>query len=137
MLSIIRYVAAVVILLVTSGVALATPESEIFDAVQTSRQKVTALIAVDNEGVQSTLINEIAVITQDVNARTDTILADEATSEEVKARLTVFKMIWDQLVLTRDNEMIPAIVAGDKDKAQKIGQEIQAERFRKITGLLK
>ena len=133
----IRSFVLMALLVIAPSLVHAAPMAELFDAVQTSRQKVTAMIAVDDEAVQGALIGEIAAITQDVNARADAMLVDEATPEDEKAKLTEFKMIWDQLVLTRDNEMIPAILAGDKEKAKAIGQDVQADRFKKISGLLK
>ncbi len=132
----IRCVALLAVLLVPSF-ALATTTQEILDLVLTSRQKVSAMIGVKNESVQTMLLTEIANLTQDINTKTDAMLADPEIPDETKNKLMEFKMVWDQLVATRDGEMIPAIQAGDSEHAKSIGQEVQNDRFKTIAGLLK
>lgn len=129
--------AMLAIFLLMPCLASATTTQEILELVLTSRQKVTAMIGVKNESVQTMLLNDIGTLTQDVNTKTDAMLADPETPEETKNKLMEFKMVWDQLVATRDGEMIPAIQAGESEHAKQIGQEVQNERFKTISGLLK
>lgn len=133
----IRTLFLMALLVLAPSLAHATPMAELFDAVQTSRQKVSTMMTVDDENVQSSLIGEVVTITQDVNAKVDALMVDAATSDDDKAKLAEFKTIWDQMVVTRDNEIIPAILAGESEKAKTIGQNVQSERFKKISGLLK
>ncbi len=124
-------------LMLSAGPVWAAGTADVLELVQTSRAKVTGFLSTDDENVRSTLLSEIGASTQEVDMRTDTMLQDEHTPDDVKQKLTEFKIIWAEFVQTRDGEMIPAAQAGDKEKAKSLGQTVQAERFKKIQALLK
>lgn len=127
------------IALLTSAPLAAHAEgtADILELVQTSRAKVSVFISTDDENMRNTLLSEISGNSQEVDMRTDTMLSDENTPAATKEKLQEFKAIWTEFVATRDGEMIPAVQAGDKEKAKSLGQSVQAERIKKIQALLK
>ncbi len=127
----------IAMLILAPFAAHAEGTADILELVQTSRAKVAGFISTDDENVRNTLLSEISGNTQEVDMRTDTLLADEATPAATKEKLQEFKTIWAEFVATRDGEMIPAAQAGDKEKAKSLGQTVQAERLKKIQALLK
>jgi len=48
------------------------------------------------------------------------------------AKVQAFKPVWQDFKTTRENEIIPALYAGDKDKAKALATGIQAERMKQM-----
>ena len=48
------------------------------------------------------------------------------------AKVQAFKPVWESFKTTRENEIIPALYAGDKDKAKGLATGVQAERMKQM-----
>jgi hypothetical protein len=48
------------------------------------------------------------------------------------AKVQAFKPVWENFKTTRESEIIPALYAGDKDKAKGLATGIQAERMKQM-----
>lgn len=64
------------------------------------------------------------------------LATDDKTLSSVQARLAEIKAVWDQFKITRDKEIIPALFAGERDKARALAQKVQAGRFKMMNDLL-
>jgi hypothetical protein len=48
------------------------------------------------------------------------------------AKVQAFKPVWEDFKKTRESEIIPALYAGDKDKAKGLATGIQADRMKQM-----
>ncbi len=48
------------------------------------------------------------------------------------AKANAFKPVWDAFKATRENEIVPAIYAGDKEKAKGLATGVQAGRMKEM-----
>jgi hypothetical protein len=69
---------------------------------------------------------------QAASARVDSALAAMAGANVAAD----FKTVWDQFKATRENEIIPAIYAGNVSQAKKISDGIQYERLSKMWSII-
>jgi hypothetical protein len=69
---------------------------------------------------------------QAASARVDSALAGMPDAKVAAD----FKAVWDQFKVTRENEIIPAIYAGNVAEARKIADGIQYERLSKMWGII-
>ena len=115
--------------------AASTP-ADVLASLQTAREKLVALIGATDKEDQAELQEAIKTATKGVDEKVAAILADAGTAAAVKGKITEFKAVWESFKQTRDTEIIPAVLAGDKEKAKGIAQGIQAERFKKMLSLL-
>lgn len=63
-------------------------------------------------------------------------LMDLAIPRGKEDKVSELKKIWIAFKNTRENELVPLILAGKKEEAKKIGTGIQSERIGKIKALL-
>ena len=110
--------------------------ADILTALQAARGKLVSLISTTDKGTQSALVEEIKKATKEVDAKVDATLADPATTADTKTKIGEFKTIWAEFQKTRDTEIIPAVLAGEADKAKSLAQGVQVERFKKMSALL-
>jgi len=69
----------------------------------------------------------------------DTLLAAAMKNESlrpIQPTLSQFKVVWEAFKKTRDDEIIPALFSGARDKARGLAQGVQAPRFKKMNELL-
>ena len=69
----------------------------------------------------------------------DSLLATAMKDESLRtARPTLaeFQTLWEAFKKTRDDEIIPALFSGARDKARGMAQSVQAPRFKKMNELL-
>lgn len=71
---------------------------------------------------------------QAASARVDAALAG-ITNANAKVAAD-FKAVWDQFKLTREQEIIPAIYAGNFAEAKRISDGIQYERLSKMWSII-
>lgn len=110
--------------------------ADVLTALKTAREKLVALTGTADKGAQSGLVADIKKATKEVDAATDAALNEAGTPAPTKANLVEFKSVWTEFQKTRDNEIIPAVLAGQADKAKALAQGVQAERFKKMVSLL-
>jgi hypothetical protein len=111
--------------------------ADVWAAVQLVRQKGIALSQTGDKTQQEVIVEEIKAATQEVNTKVAAVEANPATSAELKTKLVEFKTVWAEFQQTRDSEVIPALLAGDRGKAIQLGTTVQAERLRRMFGLLR
>lgn len=61
---------------------------------------------------------------------------DLAISKGKEEKVADLKKTWIAFKNTRENELVPLILAGKKEEAKKIGTGIQSERIGKIKALI-
>jgi len=89
-----------------------------------------ALVAMLDETDASKLDDYVEKI-QAASAALDADLTAMAGGPDA-AKADAFKPVWEAFKGTRETEIIPAIKAGDKDKAKGIATGIQAERMKEM-----
>lgn len=80
------------------------------------------------------LHSRIKETTIEIDKRLDRLLENIKEPAMVK-KLEEIKDVWTAFRNTRDKEIIPAIFANDKEKAKVLATGIQAERYKKFTGI--
>jgi hypothetical protein len=133
----ILYMLAITMAVLAPCAAFATTTGDIMELVMVSRQKVVALRVSEDAGARDALLAEIGAATDAVSTQTQAMLEDPATPMNVKEKLVAFAGVWNEFLQTRDNELIPAIMAGDNEAAQALGQGVQADRIKQMGDLLK
>jgi len=73
-----------------------------------------------------------------VHAASDKVDQDLAAmaSGPDAAKASAFKPVWEAFKATRETEIIPALYAGDKDKAKGLATGVQAERMKQMKGAM-
>lgn len=110
--------------------------SDILAALQMARAKLVTLVASTDRETQTALVEQIKAATEEVDAKVAVLLANPSISAEMKGKLSDFNSIWIEFQHARNTQIIPAALAGDKEKAKNIAQGIQVERLRKMIELL-
>ncbi|MEO5346293.1 MAG: MCP four helix bundle domain-containing protein [Magnetococcus sp. YQC-9] len=120
-----------------SKTGLADGLPQILAALQDSRAKLLTLVESSDSSQQKSLIDALMASHKEIDGRVAALLSNSATPADVKARIESFKNVWDLFKETREKEIFPAIVAGDKAKAKGLGKGIQGERMQKMLETLK
>jgi hypothetical protein len=118
-----------------SSVAIAG-SAELLETMKKARASLVALLDTSDQGTQTVLIKEIHAATAEADAKLDAMLADASLAEDAKTKLADVKATWEEFKKTREEEIIPAIQAGEVEKAKGIATGVQKERFKKIISLL-
>lgn len=126
---------ALLSLLTLSIQAQAGQVADVKSSLMVARQNLVAMIEATDKVVMDKHKAEIAKATQALDGALASALTDY-TQFAHKAGLQDFKATWEAFKATRDGDIIPALYAGDKDKAKGLAKGVQAERFKKMTGLL-
>jgi len=119
--------------------ALADEVADIRASIQSVRENLVVLLVTTDEQKQMKRREEIRLLTQGIDTQLS-LLQRRQIPEELAERLTEFKLIWGEFKTTRDQEIIPRLLSGEKVKvkeAKVIARTIQAERFQKMQSLLK
>lgn len=53
-----------------------------------------------------------------------------------EAKVAELQKVWSEFKATRENELVPLILAGKKEEAKKIGGGIQSERIGKVKSII-
>lgn len=92
-----------------------------------AREGLLGLLEAPDAAAQSAKLTAIQAGTAKVDAA---LAGADAT------KVAEFTTIWTEFKKTRDTEIIPAIQAGDKNKAKTLAEGIQAERIAKMKTIL-
>jgi hypothetical protein len=107
-------------------VGAATPA----DACANLGEARSALVAMVGEADAAKLDGHKAMV-HAASAKLDADLAAMATGPDA-AKASAFKPVWDAFVQTRETEIIPALYAGDKEKAKGLATGVQAGRMKEM-----
>lgn len=121
--------------LTTPGVADDLPE--ILALLRASRAKLLILVDSQDPGQKTGVIDDLTLSQQEIDQRVSNLLDNRATPPATRERLERFKNIWEPFKNTRMGEIIPAVLAGDRAKAQSLGKGIQADRYQRMVEILR
>lgn len=125
-----HWLASLPILLSATTLAYATPEDTCKALMETRGHLVTMLDSSD-KATQDDLKAKVHA----ASARVDEALAAMASGPSA-AKASEFAGVWNEFKKTREAEIIPAIYAGKKDEAKAVATSVQAERMKKMKGLM-
>lgn len=97
-----------------------------------TRQHTMAMLSESDRTVLEMRYEEALESSRELDARLSAALANEA----LRPTLQQFKSVWEAFKKTRDDAIIPALLAGFRDKARGFAQSEQAPRFKKMNELL-
>jgi hypothetical protein len=117
---------AFVLLSSTATVNAATPA----DACANLGEARTQLVAMLGESDQAKL-DALKAKVHAASGKLDADLAAMASGPDA-AKAGAFKPVWEAFKNTRETEIIPALYAGDKDKAKGLATGVQAGRMKEM-----
>jgi hypothetical protein len=126
---------AVLALTTISWMAQATALDDISGHILQARAYLLAMMDANNKAALDKQGAIVADATQKADAALAAALADPAQAANA-AKLKELQGLWEQFKATRDQEIIPALYADNLTKAKELANGIQADRFKKMTGLL-
>lgn len=115
--------------------AYAGPIAEIQTTLTTTRQHTMAMLGEADRTVLEMRYDEALASSKALDAQLAAALANDKL-RAMRPTLTQFEGVWVAFKKTRDEEIIPALYAGDRDKARGMAKTIQAPRFKKLNELL-
>lgn len=132
--------AIAVVLLLLSGwfapsIVLAGPVADMKTTLGTTRQHTMAMLSEDDRAVLEMRHEEAMKSSKDLDVMLAAALKNEAL-RPIQPTLTQFRKVWEEFKLTRDQEIIPMLYAGDRLKARFTAFTTQAPRFKKMNELL-
>jgi len=117
--------------------AQAASVCDIKSNMQQARESLLAMLEEADKAKQDEFKQKIADASGKVDAAVKGLQEDAKTSAKAKDQLKQFEETWGALKKTRDEEIVPAISAGEKDKAKELATGVQAERIKTLGGLVK
>jgi hypothetical protein len=120
--------------LVLSQATWAGPADDIQAALMDARANLVAMIDATDKAAQDA---SYAKVTQASKAVDDALsTAVKGATPEQAAKYKEFGSTWDAFKATRETEIVPAVRAGKTADAKAVAGGIQAERMKKMKGLL-
>lgn len=116
--------------LLSAGFAHATPGAAC-TALGEARAHLVAMVDATDKYAQDDLKSKVHA----ASAKLDEVLAAMSKGPDA-AKANEFKAVWEDFKKTRETEIIPRIYAGKKAEAKAIATGIQAERMKKMKGLM-
>ncbi len=121
--------------LVLPAFALAGQVADIKSTLTTTRQQTMAMLSEDDRAVLEMRYDDALKSSKDLDALLAAALKNGALRTAQPA-LTEFKAIWEEFKKTRDAEIIPLLMSGERLKARLKALTVQAPRFKKMNELL-
>lgn len=132
----IGYLFAALATLFVSQVALAGHADTIQAALMEARSNLVSMVDATDKAAQDGFYGKITKASKDVDAALGAALKDAATTADQAAKYKDFQATWEAFKNTRENEIVPAVRAGKTADAKALAGGIQAERMKKMKGLL-
>jgi hypothetical protein len=132
----VAHLFAAVTALLVSQVALAGHADTIQAALTDARSNLVSMIDTADKAAQDGFHVKVAKASKDVDAGIEAALKDPATTADQAGKYKEFKATWEAFKNTRENEIVPAVRAGKTADAKAVAGGIQAERMKKMKGLL-
>jgi hypothetical protein len=131
-----------VLLLVSIAVFVAMPSTafagkveDIQTRLNQSRQQTMAMLSEADKGVLEMRYEEALASSKEVDASLQSAMADPSLQAQ-HSRLEEFKQVWEVFKTTRDQEIVPLLMAGKQDQARALAQNVQSGRFKRMNDLL-
>ena len=122
-------------MIASAGIAQAGPAADIKASLAISRQHTMAMLGEGDRSVPEMRYQEAMQASRNIDALLDRALGDKAQTAGQESLLR-FKTVWEQFKATHDQEIVPALYAGDRAKAKGLAQQVQAGRFMKMNEIL-
>lgn len=122
-------------LLVATCPALAGPIGDIKSTLTSSRQQTMAMLSEDDRAVLEMRYEDALKSSKHLDALLVAALKNDAL-RNAQPTLRQFKEVWEAFKKTRDEDIIPDLMAGSNLKARAMALAIQAPRFKKMNDLL-
>lgn len=110
------------------------------DAVQAAlmdaRGNLVAMIDATDKAAQEDYYGKVTTASKAVDDALSAALGDAATTPDQAAKYNELKTTWEAFKQTREGEIVPAVRAGKTADAKAVATGIQAERMKKMKGLL-
>lgn len=113
----------------------AGPVGDIKTTLTTTRQQTMAMLSEDDRAVLEMRYDDALKSSKEL----DILLAAALKNDALRAAqptLTQFKAVWETFKKTRDAEIIPLLMSGERLKARFTALTVQAPRFKKMNELL-
>lgn len=121
-------------LLLSIGFAHAAPADDACAALMEARGHLVAMIGSTDKAAHSDLKPKIQAASDKVDAVINAMQKSYNAGNEAQA--AAFKPVWEAFKATRENEIIPAVLAGKNVDAKALASGIQAERMKQMRGAL-
>ena len=120
---------------VFSGPVQAGQVADIKATLNITRQHTMAMLSEDDHAVLEMRYDEALVSSKELDTLLDAALKSDALLP-IRPKLMQFQVIWEAFKQSRDQEIIPTLLAGARDKARDLAQRVQAPRFKQMNELL-
>jgi len=100
------------------------------------RAVLVAMMAETDKEKQKAAHETIKKLTMGIDDKFKTILADNKFPQDMIDDVNGIKKVWEEFRDTRDSQLIPFIYEGKIQDAKALALGIQAERYKKFTGLI-
>jgi hypothetical protein len=121
-------------LLLATGSAQAAPSDDACAALMEARGHLVAMIGSSDKAAHNDLKTKIHAASDKVDAVLNAMQKSHNAGSEAQANAT--KPVWEAFKATRENEIIPAVLAGKNADAKAFATCIQAERMKQMRGAL-
>ncbi len=113
------------------GPALAATPADVCASLAEARGALVAMLS----EMDPSKLDAYRARVQSASARLDADLGAMAKGPDA-ARVRDFKGVWSAFKITREGEIIPALYAGDRERAKGLAMGIQAERVKAMKGTM-
>jgi hypothetical protein len=121
-------------LLLAAGSAHAAPSDDACAAMMEARGHLVAMIGSTDKAMHADLKPKIQAASDKVDAIVNAMQKSYNAGNEAQAN--AFKPVWEAFKATRENDIIPAVLAGKNADAKALATGIQAERMKQMRGAL-
>ncbi len=122
-------------LLFAAAPALAGPIGDIKSTLTSSRQQTMAMLSEDDHTVLEMRYEDAVKSSKHLDALLGAALKNAAL-HSAWPTLGQFKEVWEAFKKTRDEDIVPALMAGSRLKARAMALTSQAPRFKEVNALL-
>lgn len=126
---------ASIVFVAATSTAFAGKVEDIQTKLNQSRQQTMAMLSEMDKGVLEMRYEEALASSKEVDARLQRAMADSSLLAQ-HMTLEEFKRVWNAFKTTRDQEIIPLLMAGKHAPARALAQQVQAARFKQMNDLL-
>ncbi len=121
-------------LLLAATSAHAAPSDDACAALMEARGHLVAMIGSTDKAAHADLKPKIHAASAKVDAAVSAMQKSYNAGNEAQAN--AFKPVWEAFKTTRENEIIPAVLAGKNADAKALATGVQAERMKQMRGAL-
>ncbi len=120
-----------IVFILSGGLAYAGTPEDACKALMEARGHLVTMLDTTDKATQ----DELKAKVHAASTKLDEALAAMAKGPDA-AKAKDFKTVWEEFRKTRDNEIIPLIYVGKKAEAKALATGIQAERMKKMKGVM-